>query len=61
MSERKLWTIATGGVDPFKKESRQAVEYISRLHGLVGVHMVEVCGTNICDVYVDEKYLGDKQ
>lgn len=87
MSERKLWTIATGGVDPFKKESRQAVEYISRLHGFVGVHMVDlyhmlwlfdsennakvarnkmegkgiVCGTNICDVHVDEKYLGDKQ
>ena len=82
MSERKLWTVATGVVNPLVKESRQAVKFISKLHGFVGVHPVDgytvwlfdtennakiarnkmrnkgiECGTNICDVYVDEKYL----
>lgn len=87
MSERKLWTVATGGVDPSKKESRQAAEYITKLHGFVGVHLMDIyhvlwlfdtennakiarnkmegkgiqCGTNICDVYVDEKYLREQE
>lgn len=85
MSERKLWTVATGEVDPFKKASRDAVKFISTLHGFVGVHPLDgytiwlfdtennakiarnkmqgkgiVCGTNICDVYVDEKYLKEQ-
>lgn len=83
MAERKCWTVATGRTDIFRKASRDAVKYLVKQQGFVGVHIVPdgrqlflydsenhakiarnmaeskgiVCGKNICECYVDEKYL----
>ena len=42
MSEVRLWTVATGGVDPSKKASRKAAEYIIKLHGFKAVHILDL-------------------
>lgn len=38
MKEVKCWAFGVGNVNPFMKRSRDAVKYISKLEGLVGVH-----------------------
>lgn len=43
----KVYTVAVGNVDPTNKYSRKAVEYISKLDGLVGVHPSYPRGTLI--------------
>ena len=86
MSEAKVYSVAVGNFNIFKRKSRQAMKFISKLDGLVGVHpcyphgqlilfktendakigrnrMNEKgiqTGHNICEVYVDEKYLEGK-
>lgn len=35
---QELYTVATGRLDPFRKASRTAVEYMSSLEGFVAVH-----------------------
>jgi len=35
---QELYTVATGRLDPFRKASRTAVEYMSNLAGFVAVH-----------------------
>ena len=44
-NEVRLWTVATGYVDPFKKASRDEVDFIKKLHGFIGVHPVPGRGT----------------
>lgn len=41
-NERCLWSVATGGVDPFMEESRQAADYITKLEGFVAAHLAAV-------------------
>ncbi len=38
MAEVKVYTVAVGNFSPFNRRSRQAMKYISRLEGLVGLH-----------------------
>lgn len=83
MAEVKVYTVAVGNFNPFVRKSRQAMKFVSKLDGLVGVHpcyprgqlllfktendakigrnkMNEKgiqTGANICEVYIDEKYL----
>lgn len=33
----KAWSVAVGNINPLKKDSRKAVEYISKLKGFVGL------------------------
>ena len=40
MEKMYVWTVATGEVKIWRKESREAVQYIKTLEGLVGVHPV---------------------
>ena len=40
-----VWTVATGEVNPWKKKSREAVDYIKTLEGLVAVHPAHGHGT----------------
>lgn len=34
----RIWSVATGSVNPFIRKSRKAVEYVKGLDGLRGVH-----------------------
>ena len=43
----KAYTVAVGNFDPRKKRSRQAVEFIKTLDGLIGVHPRPPYGTLI--------------
>lgn len=47
MDKKYVWTVATGNVNPFKKEGREAVKFIKRLKGLVAVHATYPHGTLI--------------
>lgn len=41
----KAYTVATGNVNPLMKRSRQAVKYITKLEGFLGVHPAPPRGT----------------
>lgn len=43
----KAWSVAVGNFDPLQKESREALEYIKGLKGLVGAHPKYPHGTLI--------------
>lgn len=86
MAEAKVYAVGVGNFNVFKRKSRQAMKFISKLDGIVGVHpcypygqlilfktendakvgrnrMNEKgiqTGHNICEVYVDEKYVEAK-
>ena len=38
-NKKYVWTVATGCVNTFKKSSREAVQFITGLEGLVAVHL----------------------
>lgn len=88
--EVSAWTVATGmlPVPPFiPKKSKQAIEFITKLDGFLGIYPLGGNGTlwlfeslnkakvaknkmdakgiktgdNICEVFVDRKYLKGKQ
>lgn len=45
MPEIKVYTVATGNVNPLVKASREAVKFIKKLDGFVGVHPEPPHGT----------------
>lgn len=38
MSERKVYTVATGNVNPFMKASRKAMEFMRDQEGMLGIY-----------------------
>ena len=38
MEEVKVYTVAVGNFNPFKRKSRQAMEYIASIPEVIGVH-----------------------
>ena len=42
---RELWSVATGGVNPWKKKSRQAAEFMAKQDGFVAVHPADIYHT----------------
>lgn len=38
------WAISTGNVDPLKRKSREAVKFISKQQGFIGVHDCRMSG-----------------
>lgn len=45
MTDTKVYTVATGNVNPFAKASREAVNFIKKLDGLVGAYPEPPYGT----------------
>lgn len=43
----KAWAVGVGNADPFNRASREALKFISKLSGLVGVHPYYPRGTLI--------------
>lgn len=38
MEFKYLWSVATGGVNPFRKKPRDAAKYIQKLDGFTAIH-----------------------
>ena len=43
--EVECWGFGTGAVDPFKKASRKAAEYITKMEGFLAVHLPDTWHT----------------
>ena len=48
MNKQKVFTITTGNVDIFRKESREAAKFISSIEGFIAVHPHYPDGTLWC-------------